>query len=200
MKVVYRRAILFCIIASSLLLRIGHVTLEVYPGKVSKPASLKWLTSIGPMVEVAMHAILFSLVAYPEHFDKYSESCVVAVGGLCALIKLIECALICHLVDEGLPRNRAGWFCLFAPALAQGLAVAAVGMAHVPDDAVPFDGPGKVFSGFGDHSFCPLLTTKEKRTLIEAILLGIFASKSHYIPLTDILRSSGGWLASWLPW
>jgi hypothetical protein len=169
LTIAYRQELLFAITTFSLLLRVGYSVAETYPGNITEPEALEWLTTLMVVIGIVGHLGLFGLARYPECFAKYSRCCVVSLGGLCSR-KAYRGFLICKLADKQMPTDNPGKFCLVATSLAQGLVTLAIGMAHSCHEPINFDRPGEVFWGFEYPSYFPLFDAEEKRMLIGAII------------------------------
>ncbi|KAA8899504.1 hypothetical protein FN846DRAFT_892413 [Sphaerosporella brunnea] len=140
---------------------------EAYPGGVQKPRALKWITALVAVIKMGIHIGIFRLEGHPESFPKTSRRFVIGIGGFSACAKLVECLLICYWVDQKMPQDSAGVFCVLAMGFVEGLMAVVAAMAYGATDTVPFDGPGKVFYRMGHFRCCPGLTIFEKRTLLE---------------------------------
>jgi hypothetical protein len=128
-KMAYRRMILGLVIFSSLALTIAYAAVEDYPDDVKKLVILKIMTAGAAALKLALHVGLFRLSGNADRWARHSRSFVVAEGFHCAVIKLVECGLICHIVNGKLPTTWDGKYCLVAQGLAEGLMAVAAGMA-----------------------------------------------------------------------
>jgi hypothetical protein len=156
----------------SLAVSLAYAIAEQYPGGVTKPKELAAFTAVAAAIKIACHIGMYNLAGNSAKFRKYGRTSVVANGCVAAVLKGIECIMICLLVDKGIPKDRNGRFCMCAQASAEGLLAIAVGMSYAGPDVVAFDRPGGVFEGFGCRYCYPALTTDEKRALIEALMHG----------------------------
>lgn len=170
----HRPAFLFVVAMVSLLLQLGYAVAETYPGNITKPNGLKWWTASVVVVQILGHGYLFLLSRDLDRYIKYSMICVVLLGLAVAIGKLVECFMICSWVDEQMPADHAGRFCVVALSLAQGLTSIVTAMGHSRSHPIILDRPGEIFYGFG-HPYCfPALNIEEKRVLVGAIIRSKF--------------------------
>ena len=103
------------------MLQLGYAIAETYPVSIVKPGGLKWLTAVMAVAQMAGHTLLLVLSRDLGRHIKYAKTCVAFFGITAAGGKAAGCYLICKMSDKKMPTDHAGWFCLAALSLLQGL-------------------------------------------------------------------------------
>ncbi|KAF8541769.1 hypothetical protein BDD12DRAFT_803429 [Trichophaea hybrida] len=138
----YPRWLVGCIIFASLSISLLFATQESVPGGVAKPGSVKGFTAFAAACKLGAHISLYFLAENPEKFDQHSLKIIFGSGLLSAALKVVECLLICHIVDEKMLVDSAGKFGIVAAGLSEGLLVVATSMVHRSGDVVVFGRKG----------------------------------------------------------